>query len=93
MQLLDFWSPNCGHCKSLEPHINAFEEANKGVLEVVGINTKDPMNAQLKQAFNIRGVPTMVLVRDGVEVARHKGAMASHAQIRNWVSQFQSDVK
>lgn len=93
MQLLDFWSPTCGPCKSLEPHINAFEEANQGVIEVVGVNTKDPSNAQLKQRFQIRGVPTMVLVHDGVEVARHKGAMGSHAQIRDWVSQFHSGVK
>lgn len=93
VQLLDFWSPTCGPCKSLEPHLNAFEEANKGIVEVVNINTKDPSNAAIKQKFRIRAVPTMVLLRDGVEISRSKGAMASHAQIRNWVSKFNPSVK
>ena len=71
VQLLDFWSPTCGPCKSLEPHLNAFEEANKGIVEVVNINTKDPSNAQLKQKYRIRAVPTMVLLRDGVVHCLH----------------------
>ena len=63
------------------------------MIEVVGVNTKDPSNAYLKQRYGITGVPTMVLVSGDVEVARHKGAMASHAQIRDWVSKFQQGVK
>ena len=80
--VVDFWAPWCGPCKMMAP---AFEEA-AGQLEpnarLAKLNTEDEqaIGAQL----NIRSIPTMVIFKNGQEVARQSGAMQA-SDIVNWV--------
>ena len=80
--VVDFWAPWCGPCKMMAP---AFEEA-AGQLEpnarLAKLNTEDEqtIGAQL----NIRSIPTMVIFKNGREVARQSGAMQA-SDIVHWV--------
>ncbi|MCU7845421.1 MAG: thioredoxin TrxC [Candidatus Thiodiazotropha sp. (ex Monitilora ramsayi)] len=71
--LIDFWAPWCGPCRMMAP---AFEQA-AGQLEpevrLVKVNTEEAQ--QLGARFGIRSIPTLMLMRDGREVARQAGAM------------------
>lgn len=68
--LLDFYADWCGPCKMLHPELEAFAEETAEV-KVCQINVD---NAQeLAQLFGILSIPTLVLIKDGKEAARHVG--------------------
>jgi thioredoxin 2 len=80
--LVDFWAPWCQPCLMMAP---AFEEA-AGRLEpqvrLVKLNTEDEQTIGARHA--IRSIPTMVLFRNGREIARKSGAMMA-GDIERWV--------
>lgn len=80
--VIDFWAPWCGPCLAMAP---AFEAAAK-VLEPQVRLAKVDTEAQpgLGGRFNIRSIPTLVLMQGGRELARQSGAMGS-ADIVYWV--------
>jgi len=80
--VVDFWAAWCGPCKMMAP---AFEQA-AGQLEPAVRFAK--LNTEAQQAtaaqFQIRSIPTIVLFKDGRELARQPGAMGA-ADIVRWV--------
>lgn len=70
----DFWAPWCGPCRAFAP---AFEAASKEFgdrFSFVKLNTEEhPSGAE---QYNIRGIPTMIVFRDGKETDRQSGAMS-----------------
>lgn len=80
--VIDFWAPWCGPCQAMAP---AFEAAAKQ-LEPYARLAKVDTEAQpaLGGRFNIRSIPTMVLMQGGRELARQSGAMGT-ADIVRWV--------
>eukprot|EP01104_Vermistella_antarctica_P011033 TRINITY_DN301_c0_g1_i1.p1 TRINITY_DN301_c0_g1~~TRINITY_DN301_c0_g1_i1.p1 ORF type:complete len:3098 (+),score=985.10 TRINITY_DN301_c0_g1_i1:119-9412(+) len=65
--LVEFYAPWCGHCKNLAP--DWIKTANM-LLDIVNVAKVDATaNTELAQRFNVRGLPTIKLMRDGVMYA------------------------
>lgn len=70
--LIDFTAKWCGPCKVMEPVMAALATEYAGRVRVVAIDVDDEQ--LLAQQFNVRSMPTFVLVRDGTEVGRVVGS-------------------
>src|SRR6185369_16087773 len=70
--LVDFWAPWCGPCRMLGPTVEAIAEQYSGSASVVKVNVDD--NPATAEAYQIRGIPTLILFKEGKEVERMIGA-------------------
>ena len=80
--LVDFWAPWCGPCKSVAPLLEEIADEFGGQLTVVKVNVDD--SPEVAARMKIRGIPTLVLFRDGDVVAQQTGA-GSLSQLRTFV--------
>lgn len=71
--LVDFWAPWCGPCKMLGPELEKLAADWKDQLTVIKLNTDE--KPEIANQFNITGIPTMILFKNGKEVHRVSGAM------------------
>jgi thioredoxin 1 len=69
-QLLKFSATWCGPCKSLA---NNFKHVNLGDVELINIDIEED-NAKTI-SYGVRGVPTIILLEDGVEIKRKTGVL------------------
>jgi len=69
--LVDFWAPWCGPCRAMSPAVEAAAEKFAGVAKVYKINVDD--NPAVSPRFNLRGIPTLILFKDGREMNRLVG--------------------
>ncbi|ENO81795.1 thioredoxin [Thauera mechernichensis] len=73
---LDFWAAWCGPCRNFAPVYEAAAEANQDI--VFGkIDTEAQQD--LAAAFQIRSIPTIAVIREGVMVFRESGALPASA--------------
>ena len=80
--VVDFWAPWCGPCRMMAP---AFEQAARDLEPNVRLAKLNTEEAQAVAArYNIRSIPTLVVFRQGREIARQSGAM-QQAQLMQWV--------
>ena len=78
MEILRFTAPWCGPCKALAKQL---EEAKLNIpITIIDID-KDPVKGA---SYNIRGVPTLVIAKEGQEVSRKVGMMTA-GKIKEWV--------
>ena len=71
---VDFWAPWCGPCRMLAPHLEA-AAAEYGDKIVVGKYNVDE-NTQVAADNGIRGIPTILVYKNGELIGEHTGAMA-----------------
>ena len=79
--VIDFWAPWCGPCRVMAPH---FEAAAKQLPEVRFVKVDSDENPRMSGRFGIRGIPTLVLMHGGREIARRSGAMPS-GELVAWI--------
>jgi thioredoxin 2 len=71
--LVDCWAPWCGPCQGFAPIFAQAARELEPRLRLAKLNTEDEQ--QLAGLWGIRSIPTLILFRDGREVARTSGAM------------------
>ncbi|MGI5831290.1 MAG: thioredoxin [Thermoguttaceae bacterium] len=69
--LVDFWSPTCGPCRALAPVMDRLADEFGDEALILKVDLYDNMN--LAQRFNVESIPTILLFKDGNEVARLSG--------------------
>jgi thioredoxin 1 len=69
--LVDFWGPRCQPCLAMMPTIAELEAEHGGAVKVVKVNSTE--NRDICRELRVFGLPTYVLMRDGVEVERLSG--------------------
>ena len=70
--LIDFWAEWCGPCRMMNPIIESFKKNNSDI-EVVKINIDENRNAAAQ--FQIRSIPTLVVVKEGKQIWRNSGVL------------------
>lgn len=81
--LVDFHATWCGPCKQMAPELQRFARENSGKLRVVKIDIDK--NRETASEFNIQGVPTLILFKQGKPIWRESGAMSA-SQISQFVT-------
>jgi thioredoxin 1 len=62
--LVDFWAAWCAPCRMLSPVVEAIAEKYEGKAKVVKLNVDE--NTATSSKYNIKGIPTLLLFKDGV---------------------------
>lgn len=76
LTLVDFWAAWCGPCKNFAPTYEAASEAHP---EIVFAKIDTEAQQELAAAFQIRSIPTIAVIREGVMVFRESGALPASA--------------
>ena len=71
--LVDFYADWCGPCKIMAPLLDDLARERSGTMLVAKLDTD--AHPRTSRQFDIRGIPTLILFRDGVEVERAAGAI------------------
>ncbi len=82
--LVDFWDEWCGPCKMIAPILDEVAGAYNGKLQVAKLNVDE--NRDVPAKFGIRGIPTLMLFKDGQLAATKVGAL-SKAQLTQFIDQ------
>ncbi|MBL4721675.1 MAG: thioredoxin TrxA [Alphaproteobacteria bacterium] len=80
--LVDFWAEWCGPCKMIAPALEELAADRGGKLTVAKLNIDD--NPQTPAKYGVRGIPTLILFKDGQVAATKVGALPK-SQLAQWV--------
>lgn len=82
--LVDFWAEWCGPCKQIGPALEELSDELSGKLTIAKLNIDDSPSTGSR--FGVRGIPTMMIFKDGQVVSTKVGAMAK-SRINEWIAQ------
>lgn len=69
--LVDFWAEWCGPCRMVSPIIEKLGESMSDKIKIVKLNVDE--NQELALNYGIRSIPSLLIFRDGKEIARTVG--------------------
>jgi thioredoxin 2 len=82
--LVDMWATWCGPCRMVSPALERIATDRRGRLKLVKVDVD--ASPRLSQRFEVRAVPTLMVLRDGDVLARQPGA-APEPALRSWLDQ------
>ncbi len=82
--LVDYWAEWCGPCKMIAPILDEVSVSYEGKLQVAKMNVDE--NREIPAKFGIRGIPTLMLFKDGKLAATKVGAL-SKAQLMAFIDE------
>jgi thioredoxin 1 len=71
--LVDFWAEWCAPCKMIAPMLNEIADEYKGKVAIVKLNIDE--SPKTPQKFNVRGIPTLILFKNGQVEGQKVGAL------------------
>ena len=81
--LIDLWADWCGPCKMMAPHFATVAKQNP---QVVFAKIDTEANPRLSSAFQVRSIPTLVLMNKSNEIASISGALRA-TEVQQWLDQ------
>ena len=82
--LVDFWAEWCGPCKQIAPSLDAISNELAGHVTVAKLNIEE--NPATGSRYGVRGIPTMMLFKDGHMASMKVGAMPKQ-KILEWLAE------
>jgi len=80
--LVDFWAEWCGPCRMIAPALEELAEELGEQVQIVKLDIDENPDAPTK--YGVRGIPTMILFKNGQQAATQVGAMPKSA-IKQWI--------
>ena len=80
--LVDFWAEWCGPCKMIAPALEEISDALGSKVTVAKLNIDENPDAPAR--YGVRGIPTMILFKDGAPAATKVGA-APRSALQSWL--------
>lgn len=80
MVLVDFSAEWCGPCKMLAPILKEVKEELGNLVKIIKIDVGK--NPRLATNYNVRGVPTLILFKNGQQVWRQSGVLQKHELVQ-----------
>lgn len=81
--LIDFWAEWCGPCRMLSPILDQLSEEMDGKVKIVKMNIDE--NPETPSKFGVRGIPTMLLFKEGKQIATKIGVQPKNA-LQEWIT-------
>jgi thioredoxin 1 len=81
--LVDFWAEWCGPCKMIAPALDELAGEFAGRLTVAKVNVDE--NPRTPNTYSVRGIPTLILFKDGKPAATQVGALPK-GRLKEWIS-------
>jgi len=80
--LVDFWAEWCSPCKMIAPSLDEIAEELDGKVQIAKLNIDE--NPQTPMKYGVRGIPTLILFKDGQVAATKIGALPK-SKLKEWV--------
>ena len=81
--IIDFWAEWCGPCRMLAPILDQLSEELEGKVKIVKMNIDE--NPETPSKFGVRGIPTMLLFKEGKQIATKVGVQPKNV-LQEWIN-------
>jgi thioredoxin 1 len=81
--LVDFWAEWCGPCKAIAPALEEIAGEYAGKLTIAKVNVDE--NPVSPNNYAVRGIPTLILFKDGQPAATQVGALPK-SRLKDWLA-------